>query len=82
MIDYNFGWHVSSRFDIFTWRNQIGYPAQLGLIGQSIHPSVRPSDRPSVRPFVCLSVCLSVHACRLGIQQKMAQAQQIRLTIL
>jgi len=32
--------------------------------------------------FVCLSVCLSVHTCRLGIERKMAQAQQIRSNIL
>jgi hypothetical protein len=42
------------------------YPAQPGLI------------RTSVRP----SVCPSVHACRLGIQWKMAQAQQIQSIIL
>jgi hypothetical protein len=36
----------------------------------------------SVRPSVCLSVCLSVHTCRLGVQRKMAQAQQIRSIIL
>ena len=38
-------------------------------------------DSRLIRPSVCLSVCLSVHlsvqACRLGIQRKMAQAQQI-----
>jgi hypothetical protein len=50
---------------LLTWRNRIGYPAQPGLI------------RPSVRP----SVCLSVHTCRLGVQRKMAQAQQIRSII-
>ena len=43
-----------------------GYPAQPGLI----------------RPSVCPSVCPSVRACRLGIEQKMAQAQQIRSIIL
>ena len=43
-----------------------GYPAQPGLI----------------RLSVCLSVCRSVRACRLGIERKMAQAQQIRSIIL
>ena len=43
-----------------------GYPAQPRLI------------RPSVR----LSVRMSAHACRLGIEWKMAQAQQIRSIIL
>ena len=35
-----------------------------------------------INSSVCLSVCLSVHlsvrACRLGVERKMAQAQQIR----
>jgi len=44
----------------------VGYPAPPRLI----HPSV------------CLSVCPSVHACRLGIQWKIAQAQQIRFKIM
>jgi hypothetical protein len=51
-----------------------GYPAQPRLIRLSV--------RPSVRPSVCLSVCPSEHACRLGIERKMAQAQQIRSIIL
>ena len=46
-----------------------GYPAQPGLI----HPSVCLSVRPSF--------CLSVRACRLGIERKMAQAQQIQSII-
>jgi hypothetical protein len=50
----------------YTWRNRIGYPAQPGLIRLSVH----------------LFVCLSVHACRLGVQQKMVQAQQIWSIIL
>jgi hypothetical protein len=41
------------------------YPAQTGLI----HPSVHPSVLPSVRLW---------HACRLGIEREMTQAQQIR----
>jgi len=33
--------------------------------------------------LICLSVCrLSVHSCRLGIQRKIAQAQQIRSNFL
>jgi len=43
-----------------------GYPAQPGLI------------RPSVCLSVSLSVRPSVRACRLGIEWKMAQAQQIQ----
>ncbi len=35
-----------------------------------------------INSSVCLSVRLSVHTCRLGIQWKMAQAQQIRSIIL
>ena len=55
-------------------------PPSSTRINSSISPSVRPSVRLSVRP----SVHSSVHACscRLGIQRKMAQAQQIRSTIL
>ena len=37
-----------------------------------------PAQPGLIRP----SVCLSVHACRLGIERKMAQAQQIRSIIL
>jgi hypothetical protein len=51
---------------------------QLNLDNSSVCPSVRPSVRPSVHP----SVRRSVHTCRLGIQRKMAQAQQIRSIIL
>ncbi len=47
-----------------------GYPAQPGLIRRSVHLSVR------------LSVHPSIWACRLGIERKMAQAQQIRSIIL
>jgi hypothetical protein len=43
-----------------------------------INSSVRPSVHTSVGP----SVCLSVHASRLGIQRKVAQAQQIQSIIL
>ncbi len=34
-----------------------------------------------INSSVCPSVCPSVRACRLGIEQKMAQAQQIRSII-
>jgi hypothetical protein len=51
-------------------------------INSSVCLSVRPSVRPSVCLSVCLSICLSVHARRLGIERKMAQAQQIRSIIL
>jgi len=44
----------------------VGYPAPPRLI------------LPWIRP----SVCLWVHACRLGIQRKIAQAQQIRFKIM
>ena len=37
---------------------------------------------PAQPRLIRLSVCLSVHACRLGIERKMAQAQQIRSIIL
>jgi hypothetical protein len=51
---------IMSRFYLFPLylEEPIGYPAQPGLI------------------------CQSVHACRLDIQQKMAQAQQIWSIIL
>jgi hypothetical protein len=47
-----------------------------------INSSVPPSVRPSVRLSVGLSVCLSAHASKLGIQRKVAQAQQIQSIIL
>jgi hypothetical protein len=56
--------------DKLTWRN-LPSPTR---INSSVRPSVRLSVRPSVR--------LSVHACRLGIERKMAQAQQFRSIIL
>jgi len=47
-----------------------GYPAQPELIRPFVHLSVR------------LSVCPSIRDCRLCIERKMAQAQQIRSIIL
>ena len=68
----------------------IGYRAQPRLIRLSVclsvclfvRPSVHSSVCPSVHPSVRPSICLSVRACRLGIERKMAQAQQIRSIIL
>ena len=37
---------------------------------------------PQIISSMSLSVCESVHACRLGIEQKMAQAQQIQSNFL
>ena len=55
-----------------------GCPAQPGLIRLSVCPSVHLSACLSV----CLSVCPSVRACRLAIERKMAQVQQIWSIIL
>jgi hypothetical protein len=41
-----------------------------------------PIGYPAQPGLIHPSVCLSIHACRLGIWQKMAQAQQIRSIIL
>jgi hypothetical protein len=61
-------------------------PSVLPSFRPSVHPSIRPSVHPSIHPSVNLSIRpfihLSVHACRLGIERKMAQAQQIRSIIL
>jgi len=59
---------VCNWFCAVTWRNRrLPSPPQ---INSSVRPWVRPSVRESVR--------LWVHACRLVIQRKIAQAQQIR----
>ena len=49
------------------------------LVTQPAQPEL---IHPSVRLSVCLSVRLSVHACCLGIERKMAQAQQFWSIIL
>ena len=52
---------------------------RLANIGEEDLPT---EGYPAQPGLMCLSVRLSVHACRLGVQRKMAQAQQIRSIIL
>jgi hypothetical protein len=50
--------------------------------GTSIYINLEEPGYPAQPGLIRLSVRPSVHTCRLGVQRKMAQAQQIRSIIL
>jgi len=87
MAGIQFGQIVSFSLTLHTWELVVTSEVErkmISLLGHQIsyfiyleEPIGYPAQPELIRLSVCLSGRPSVHACRLGIQRKMAQAQQI-----